>query len=122
MIKLRQWLPESQVQKIETALQNKQHQLLNQPHLPLSQKSSFLGLDSTQVARKLKTIEGLRELKEELKRARPNDWKELYDKISKTQGVDLLFGGEFDVPTNAKRIEKMLNSRNERFYLKETLG
>ena len=81
---------------------------------------TFATISEAQVPAKLRTIEGLRQLKKELSQV--SGGKEKYDEIAGTMGIDLLFGGQMDVPANSARIKSMINDRNGRPYIKETLG
>jgi hypothetical protein len=92
---------------------------INQPQ-KIEKAPSFANISEAQVSAKLRTIEGLRQLKKELSLV--TGGQELYEEIAGTMGVDLLFGGQMDVPANADRIRKMINDRNGRPYIKETLG
>jgi hypothetical protein len=83
-------------------------------------KNKFLSMSESQIANSLKTVDGLKRL--EIEMSKVPGGKEEYDKIAKTMGIDLLFGGQLDISSKSGRIEKMLNDRNGRYYLRKTLG
>jgi len=119
MGKLEGILSAPQAQRIVQEIESHQHQALNPPIAPKPNKT-FANITEKEIPSKLKTIEGLRQLKREL--ASVPKGSQLYEKVAKTQGIDLLFGGQLDISARSERITKMLNDRNGRFYLKETLG
>jgi ribosomal protein S17 len=85
------------------------------------EKSVFLGpKDEDQISSYLNKISGLERLKKEL--AAAPGGKELADNIIKTKGIDLLFGGQLDIPARVNNLHKILNDRNGRDYIKYTLG
>ena len=119
--KLRGIVPDEILGQIgQKVFQNHERSLMTQPELPSPKGPSFANISESQIPSKLKTIEGLKRLKEELSQV-PGG-KELYNEVSKTQGIDLLFGGQLDIPAKSERIKNILNDRNGRPYIKMTLG
>lgn len=111
-------IPEDILNSIRSKAAMTHEEALKAPEKAAKPKT-FYGNTERETVSKIRSIEGLHELKKELTAAGRGD---LYDQIARTQGIDLLFGGQMDVPMRADRIRKMLNGRNERSYLKETLG
>jgi hypothetical protein len=117
--KLEEIIPDYILGPIGEKIYNNYVQTMNKPSKEKNE-FSFSHISEAQVPSKLGTIEGLRKLKEELSKV-PGG-KEKYEEYAGTMGIELLFGGQMDVPANSDRIKKMLNDRNGRPYIKETLG
>ena len=114
-------IPEDILQDTAQKVFQNHHQALNSTSISRKlTKSPFEGLTEKQIISKLRTIQGLKELEHEYSKV-PGG-KEKYNEIEKTMGLDLLFGGQYDIPARADRIKKLLNDRNARPYLKKTLG
>lgn len=67
----------------------------------------------------LNNMEGLMELRSELEKVGNLD---LYKKVARNKGFELLFGGQMDIPQRSDRVRRMLNDKDFVPYLKETLG
>jgi len=119
MSKLTGIIPDDILQSLGPKMYQLHAQSLAQPE-PAEKAPSFANIGEAQITSKLKTIQGLRELKKQLSQIKGGD--ELYREIAGTMGVDLLFGGQLDVPTRANKIKNVLNDRNGRPYIRETLG
>lgn len=119
MAKLQGIIPEGMVESLGRKLFSEHEKSLLTPEKPKG-IFSFANITETQIGEKLGSIQGLRQLKAQLSHV-PGG-KELYEKAAKTFGIDLLFGGQMDIPAKSQRIEKLLNDRNGRPYLIETLG
>jgi hypothetical protein len=115
--KIEDFLPPGQ----KEFLMNKVQELQMQPGPSAAPaQSKFLTMSESQLSNSLDTIDGLKKLEMDLSKV-PGG-KEAYNNIAKTKGIDLLFGGQLDISSRSDRIAKMLNDRNGRYYLKETLG
>jgi hypothetical protein len=121
MAKLQGIIPEEVNQSIGQKLYQLHEESLNQPaRIEGPKEPSFARISEREIPGKLRTLEGLRQLKKEL--AQVPGGAEKYKEIAGTMGIDLLFGGQMDVPANSDRIRRMINDRNGRPYIKETLG
>jgi hypothetical protein len=117
--KLQGIIPDELLNQIGQKVFQHHEQSLTTPPLP-GRGPSFANISESQIPSKLKTIEGLKRLKDELSQV--SGGKELYEQVAKTQGIDLLFGGQLDIPAKSERIKNILNDRNGRPYIKMTLG
>lgn len=120
MGKLKGIVPDEMISSIGQKLYQLHDKAINKPQVPVQTTPSFASITEGQISSKLRTIEGLRELKKQLEKVPGGADK--YREIAGTMGIDLLFGGQMDVPANSDRIKKMINDRNGRPYIKETLG
>lgn len=119
--KLSSVLSEPQRSSISQKLIKLNHEAINAPKGKSAPGvNKFLSMNETKLMSYLDNISGLKELEQELS-SQPGG-KHLYDIIAKTKGIDLLFGGQMDIPAKAARIQKTLNDRNGQHYLRETLG
>jgi hypothetical protein len=119
--KLSSILSEPQRASISQKLIKLNHEAINAPKGKVAPGANkFLSMNEAKLMSHLDNISGLKELEQELS-GQPGG-KRLYDIIAKTKGIDLLFGGQMDIPAKAARIQKQLNDRNGAHYLRETLG
>lgn len=122
MGKLKGIIDDSLLQEIEQSVADAHLQALHTPNKQATGgfKSKYLDMDESQVSRYLSKVSGLKELEQELSQV-PGG-KELFDNIKKTKGIDLLFGGQMDIPSRSNNLSKHLNDRNGQYYIKYTLG
>jgi hypothetical protein len=120
MANLKGIIPDEITESVGQKLYSLHDNAINQPSQKYMKESSFSNISEREISSKLRTLEGLRQLKKELSQVPGGTEK--YREIAGTMGIDLLFGGQMDVPANSDRIRRMINDRNGRPYIKETLG
>jgi hypothetical protein len=120
MASLKGIVPEELIRSLGQKLYQLHNAAINEPAPTAQRGASFAHISEREIPSKLRTLEGLLQLKKELSQV-PGG-KEKYREIAGTMGIDLIFGGQMDVPANSDRIRRMIHDRNGRPYIKETLG
>jgi hypothetical protein len=114
-------IDEKILQEIEQSVANAHLQSRIAPsEVSTGYKSKFLDMNENQISSYLDKVSGLKELEHELLKV-PGG-KEIFDNVKKTKGIDLLFGGQMDIPSRSTNLSKYLNDRNGQYYIKYTLG